>query len=422
MKKHVISTIIYLAIIGAAVYAIYTIITKLDAEITKLSEGNDNYAFTRRTSASEETEPPLGRPPIADDKPPHDVIVSPPAENSKLKDAVIYNGDLELPVNGATGFASVDIDMTANDNPSNITKLKAGTAFTVLKEQDDWWLICPDGITVGWVRHMFCMINLPDVIPSIVYNNTNAYSSVFRCYYQEEIDIPDVTGEQLYQYSDRKDGKAYNKRFDKNEYIVPVLYSMSKRIFKAQQYALENGDTLVIYEGFRPRDTQARVYNAVSNLMGKNANVRKGFGSWNVSMFIASGISNHQLGYAIDVSLASIMEKEDAVTGRYKYTNISRALEYSMPSPIHELSIKAAVFTHNVAIESFDAWKKGTFSEGMINHPKAQNLQKYCTDAGLTPLASEWWHFNDLHTLFNITKKSNGNFDIKECLSITPSN
>jgi len=25
-------------------------------------------------------------------------------------------------------------------------------------------------------------------------------------------------------------------------------------------------------------------------------------------------------------------------------------------------------------------------------------IKKYCTGAGLTPLASEWWHFNDLET------------------------
>lgn len=27
---------------------------------------------------------------------------------------------------------------------------------------------------------------------------------------------------------------------------------------------------------------------------------------------------------------------------------------------------------------------------------EAMLLQQYCTNAGLTPLASEWWHFNDL--------------------------
>lgn len=26
----------------------------------------------------------------------------------------------------------------------------------------------------------------------------------------------------------------------------------------------------------------------------------------------------------------------------------------------------------------------------------ALRLKRYCTQAGLSPLASEWWHFNDL--------------------------
>ena len=87
---------------------------------------------------------------------------------------------------------------------------------------------------------------------------------------------------------------------------------------------------------------------------------------------------------------------------------------------MHELSARAATFTKGVTVESLDAWKNAAFSDGMTDNPKARDLQKYCTDAGLTPLASEWWQFNDLHTLSDITKKCQAKFEIKDCLSVAP--
>lgn len=41
--------------------------------------------------------------------------------------------------------------------------------------------------------------------------------------------------------------------------------------------------------------------------------------------------------------------------------------------------------------------------------------------AGLTPLASEWWHFNDLNTYQRISdNQGTGGFTITQCLSRTP--
>jgi D-alanyl-D-alanine dipeptidase len=56
----------------------------------------------------------------------------------------------------------------------------------------------------------------------------------------------------------------------------------------------------------------------------------------------------------------------------------------------------------------------------MRGNDAAQRLQKYCTDAGLTPLASEWWHFNDLYTRQLVTNTGTGDFVLTECLSIPP--
>ena len=329
-----------------------------------------------------------------------------PALNPNVRpgESITYDGDLELPVNGATGYAAVDTDVYNNDVSSVIAVLKPGDAFVILRESGHWWQInSGGGSVIGWVRHNHCMINLPDVIPSVIYNNTNAYSSVFRA---NEESIPDITGERLYSYSTRRDGKAMNERLQRHEYIVPVLYATAKRIYLAQINARANGDTLIIYEAFRPADAQRKVYSAVNALPGS----QKNFGGWSQSMFIAGGTSNHQVGYAIDASLAKVINSEYLTTGKYIYEKLDY-FEYAMPSMIHELSVLSVVYARSGS---------SAFSEGMSGSEPAQNLQKYCVDAGLSTLPSEWWHFNDEYANNELTKKSTGNFTITECLSVAP--
>ena len=65
-----------------------------------------------------------------------------------------------------------------------------------------------------------------------------------------------------------------------------------------------------------------------------------------------------------------------------------------MPTPMHELSIAAAAFQAPVSSTSKTAWLSAEPAAAM--NSAAKSLQRYCSDAGMTPLASEWWHFNDL--------------------------
>ena len=333
-----------------------------------------------------------------------------PAGNSSVNaaESVEYEGILELPVNGATGYASVEMKVHNDDLSEALAVLKPGDGFMVLREYESWWQIYlksgSGGEIIGWVRHNLCFINLPDVIPSIIYNNTNAYGSVFLANGET---IPNVTGKRLYSYSGRNDGKAYNERLQKYEYIVPVLYAMAPKICAAQKYALAAGDTLVIYEGFRPYEVQQLVYTEVNRLPAS----QKNFGSWSQSWFIAYGKSNHQIGYAMDASLARVVETEEKVTGRYKYRQLTY-FEYTMPTAIHELSVNSALYASSGS---------RTYSEGVRNCAPAQSLQSYCISAGLSPLASEWWHFNDEGARAGITTESSGNFAVTECFSASPS-
>nr|WP_321292243.1 hypothetical protein [uncultured Trichococcus sp.] len=308
------------------------------------------------------------------------------------EEPVVYEGDLELPVSGATGYASVRMDLktSADAGAETLAALEAGTAFEVLKEEGDWWY-AQTATEAGWVQHLYCFINLPDVIPSIIYDNTNTYASKFV---SSGKTIPGITGQALY------DGKAYNRRLGKVSDIVPVLYSMSKKIHLAQQAALAEGNSLVIYEGYRPFSAQKLTVDALTDLAAIDPEVMAGINTypWDTNWFIATNVSNHQIGYAIDVTLAKITEQQEIIIGEYAATAITGYTEYTMPTTIHELSMASATFTGPVKSSSPTAWLQADLADTM--NEAAILLQRYCTDAGLTPLASEWWHFNDLDARF----------------------
>lgn len=289
--------------------------------------------------------------------------------------------------------------------------LAPGTPFTILEEQKDWWRIrCQQG--TGWVEHRYCLINLPDVIPSMVYHATNSFSSLYRTSGKE---IPGITGAAFYS------GKSYNERLGREEYKMPVLYSMALKIAQAQWAALEEGNTLVLYEGYRPYSTQKAVRDAVSRMAEQDPEVKAGVSDppWSQTWFISNGYSNHQKGFAIDVSLGKVWETEVKQCGSYTYLQVTDYSLYEMPTKMHELSLAAATFTAPVSVNSATAWKSAQLAAGM-NEP-ALGLQRYCTEAGLTPLSSEWWHFNDLETRSQVLDRSGtGGFEIKACLSTVP--
>ena len=173
--------------------------------------------------------------------------------------------------------------------------LAPGTGFTVLEEDGDWWRV-ESGQGTGWVEHRYCMVNLPDVVPSIIYDAANSYSSRYQT---SGKNIPGITGEALYP------GAVYNPRLEREEFLMPVLYSMAPKICQVQQVAPAQGNSLIFYEGYRPHATQRAVIRAVSALAAQDPEVKEGISAepWNISWFIATGYSNHQRGFAMDVGL-----------------------------------------------------------------------------------------------------------------------
>ncbi len=316
----------------------------------------------------------------------------------------------ELPLDGATGYASVELNvhsMPERNAPVFMTLLP-GQAFQILGQKDEWLHMVYAG-QEGYVRTLYSMINLPDVIPSIIYKHANASASMLVA---SAKNIPNITGEKLY------DALHYNERFQEQSYIMPILFSTALKIQAAQKMALLDNNSLVIYETFRPFEVQRRISNNLSTLMKKDAEVRKGLTSppWGIRWFISMGTSNHQRGYALDVSLAKVEEMETLYAGTYAYTRPKRYAEYIMPSAMHELSVEAVVFAFPVDSRSSTAWQSAAPAKGMTQ--EALLLQKYFTQNGFTPLASEWWHFNDLATGMAVSeRKSDGKYYVSSLVS-----
>ena len=235
---------------------------------------------------------------------------------------VFYRGRLELPVMGATGWAASNLTLRseARSSSSSVVNLSPGDAFTIFDEVEGWWFVILPNEVSGWVEINRCFINLPDVIPSIIYNISNAVSSEFR---SSGYDMPGITHNSLYS------AYSYNERLERGEFIVPGSYGLAITLSAIQQLVLANGDTLIVFEVFRPMETQRTVAATLNRMMNINSADYNEAASraiaqspWSIGNFISQGRSNHQLGAAIDVTIGIVEEFEIVRTGDFSHRRV----------------------------------------------------------------------------------------------------
>ncbi len=361
-------------------------------------------------------------------------------------------GDFEVNIAGSTGWNGTSLPLPVYDFETDGAEIVTVPAsdesgpvpFVILEDNggdrvkiglvsgDDGSVVPWTGGSVdgtGWVDKKYIFVNLPDVLPSIVYNLTNASGSIFTAADGQE--IPDVTGKAFYP-----EARHFNARLDRREYIVPCMYTLAERLAKVQKAAMSNGETLVIYEAFRPAAVQSAVRDGLSALMSSSGAVSAdmkqaealGYGQ---SWFIASGTSNHQAGLAVDMTLAKGDPDElygYTLDGVF-YQKYETWTEYEMPSRMHELSSAAIRFNAPASSTSMPQ-NLENWTESFAAFEGARRLQKYCTDAGLIPLASEWWHFNDPNVAEIMAKgkysksvsvNTAGNYTFDSAPSVSPS-
>jgi len=334
--------------------------------------------------------------------------------NEEEMEPVFHEGEFELPIKGAAGYSSREMSLYVSPSidAEVQTVLPPGSAFEILTEDGAWWKVqTPE--TTGWLQHKYAFINLPDVIPSIVYDNTNSYSAQYT---SSQHEIPGLTNEALYQAYD------YNERLGQESYIMPILYTTAKKVNAAQQLALNHGESLKIYETYRPYKTQQQVVETLTALAQENPTVWEGLnrGPWSQGWFIITGeISNHQIGAAMDVSLVSVDNTENKVFGDYIVSEVTDYTKLEMQTSMHELSADSVAFKNTVPNDSKTAWQDQPLSDQMTAASK--RLQQYAAEAGFSPIASEWWHFNDLDAVKALGDKSGtGDFQISQSLNSAP--
>ena len=328
---------------------------------------------------------------------------------------VSAGGQLELPIYGATGWAATSLTMrtASGGGGSAVANISPGQGFRILAREGNFWYVYVVDRYTGWIDHRGAFINLPDVLPSIIYQNTNASASVKVSL---GLDIPGVTGQQLYNAG------GFNPRLDRYEYIVPGLYSLARALFVAQQEAERTGDSIIMNEAFRPTTAQTATRNGLTRLIQDNNQVHQAInaGPWNMGWFISTGVSNHQRGSAVDVSLASVNNYIYHQTGDFIFRRNHNFREYFMQTDIHELSPLAAIVQNPRNISAAELLA-GTVTLAENVTQGTRQLQQLLATAGFTPLASEWWHF-DHPPSTSIAQSAgiNGNFVTETIYSVPP--
>lgn len=269
---------------------------------------------------------------------------------------------------------------TADKNEA-VGTAEALDAYCVVDVKSDMFGIDLDG-RICYIDSNYCMINLPEYVGALCsYDITNSYESVFMAH---GFEIPGLTGEVIKGFEGvcLRDGS----------FLVPLLYPTAQKLETAIENAREKGYRLKIYEAFRPHEASAYMYRKASEVQyailpentyrgeepgvvlfiretdenGVSFERRKTYwelmndsnNSFNLSAFVSAGVSRHNLGVAMDLTLESL----------------DGGNELEMQTDLHDLS---------------------QYSARARNNGYAKELSAIMMSAGYKDLYSEWWHFQD---------------------------
>ena len=291
--------------------------------------------------------------------------------------AITFNGGSGDSLNGMRGTPMVETGLYEDSQFSNARMkrtLKPGQQFiirgSVKTNASDageaWRVYYPDTNECGYVKSNYSAISLQDYLDDVaIVNVFNASGAQYKLRKNGEyVNIKNVTGVKLYS--------------DEYDDFVPLTYSFAQTVKKAAQIAQNNGRLLEINDAYRPYSVSTYIYNktkgqvAGTDIAGQTGN------------FLSSGVSAHNTGCAVDVSINGS----------------------NMPTPVHALSTKAMKYK-NVCWNSSKTCsnhKPSNFSSTMTDDAKlldsyfrqaikANNNLSLNKKAAISDLPSEWWHF-----------------------------
>lgn len=268
-------------------------------------------------------------------------------------------GSFSATIYGANAWAnqSLSIRKSASSSSSKIGTVPTGGKMTLLSSENSStkYIKVKYNGTTGYVYSDYIYINLPDVIPDIIYEISNANKSIYKA---ANTKISNVTGKNLYGYT-----KKYNSKIGKDTYYAPLLYPVAKQLQTAYNKAKSQGYNLKIYDTYRPYNVSVKINNEFKKLYNSNSKVKKAIdydkdgNYWGTSWFLANSVSRHNRGVALDLTLTDKNNKE-----------------LSAQSPMHTLD---------------------TRSIRKYNNSIAKKLSSIMTSSGFETLDSEWWHFQE---------------------------
>lgn len=268
-------------------------------------------------------------------------------------------GNFSATLYGATAWTnqSVNIRKAANQNSSLLGKIPEGGKIKILSSDNSStkYIKVQYNNIAGYVYSDFLLINLPDVIPDMLYEITSASSSTAT---SAKTSIPGITGENLYGFT-----KKYNAKIDKETYYVPLLYPTAKKLQKAYNKAKKEGYNLKVYDAYRPHDVTVSSNNYFRKLYNSNSKVKKAIdydkegNYWGPAWFLASSVSAHNKGVALDIAITNSKNQELKAQTAYDTLDTTSLVKY--------------------------------------NNSVANKLRSIMLSQGFSPLESEWWHFQD---------------------------
>lgn len=244
----------------------------------------------------------------------------------------------------------------------------------------------------GWVNARFLMVDayglfkVDDTVCGIHIDRTNAKGSIFTA--GGNGNSVDITSEENSRYDCLADGNrsvflnssgyntinnVTNQKLANygSENQMPVIWDLALELIQCQKNSLENGYTLLIYEGYRPYSASQQVSG---NLSGQgilsnvvyNTNLAQGFltdKTYDYSYYISKA-SRHNKGTATDLTLCKVNS----------LTELGN--EVNMQTKMHTLDFRCNMLYNN--------WQADLLSDIMMGH--GSNLE--CLS-----VRSEWWHF-----------------------------
>ena len=268
-------------------------------------------------------------------------------------------GNFSATLYGATAWTnqSVNIRKAANQNSSLLGTIPTGGKVKILSSDNSstkYIKIKYNNIT-GYVYSDFLLINLPDVIPDMLYEITSASSSTAKA---ANTAIPGITGKNLYGFT-----KKYNSKIGKETYYAPLLYPTAKKLQSAYNKAKKDGYNLKVYDAYRPHDVTVSSNSNFRKLYNSNSKVKnaidydKDGNYWGPSWFLASNVSAHNKGVALDIAITNSKNQELKAQTAYDTLDTTSIVKY--------------------------------------NNSVANKLRSIMLSQGFSPLESEWWHFQD---------------------------